>query len=60
MDERRLEFALRGPLLLGNVDFLVLVICCLVLGNEIVDVWLDDLDFWKTGWKPASLDDNEA
>lgn len=22
--------------------------------------WLDDLDFWKTGWKPASLDDNEA
>ncbi|MBT5121998.1 MAG: hypothetical protein HOM38_04645, partial [Euryarchaeota archaeon] len=22
--------------------------------------WLDDLDFWKTGWKPAPLNDNEA
>lgn len=22
--------------------------------------WLDDLDFWKLGWKPASSTDNEA
>ena len=22
--------------------------------------WLDDLDFWKSGWKPASNADNEA
>jgi hypothetical protein len=21
--------------------------------------WLDDLDFWKSGWKPAALNDNE-
>lgn len=22
--------------------------------------WLDNLDFWKSGWKPASSGDNEA
>jgi hypothetical protein len=22
--------------------------------------WLDNLDFWKSGWKPASSNDNEA
>lgn len=22
--------------------------------------WLDNLDFWKSGWKPASPGDNEA